>query len=483
MRFVLIVLAVLIAGGAGYCYWQGQAQNGFEVQTAPAKRGDIRRAVSTTGTVTPLVTVNIGSQLSGNIGKINVDYSSKVKAGDVLARIEPSTFETKVKEARAAVDIAKANVALQGAEVDKAKANLTKADLDLDRAKKLVQRGASSQATLDEAVAAQAAAEADLAIAKANVENAAATVDQKQATLENAEVDLARTYIRSPIDGVVIEKAVEVGQTVAASFTAPELFIIAQDLSQVQIEAEVDEADIGQVTAGDAVSFTVDAYPFETFEGEVQQIRLAPTDLENVVTYTVIITAANRDGKLLPGMTANVSIVTGEHENVVTVPSQALRFEPRGAAEALVQEAGTQPGESGPANAEHEKVVRQLKEYLDLSEDRIARIRDALAAEFERTAEEGSGGMGIPSRGDEEERNRLRRNNVLRTQLSAEEYRQFEMGQRQAQGRRGTVWLYENGKLVPRDVRLGLADATDTEVQEGLEPGTEVVLRVRDKSE
>ena len=267
MRLALILLAILIAGGAGYYYWQGQSQNGFEVQTAPAKRGDIRRAVSTTGTVTPLVTVNIGSQLSGNIGSINVDYSDKVKAGDVLARIEPSTFETKVKEERAAVAIAKANVALQGAEVDKAKANLTKADLDLDRAKKLVERGASSQATLDEAVAAQAGAEADLAIAQANVENARATVDQKEATLENAEVDLARTYIRSPIDGVVIEKAVEVGQTVAASFTAPELFIIAQDLSQVQIEAEVDEADIGQVTAGDTVRFSVDAYPFETFPG------------------------------------------------------------------------------------------------------------------------------------------------------------------------------------------------------------------------
>ncbi|ODA66600.1 Macrolide export protein MacA [Methyloligella halotolerans] len=481
MRLVLIVLAILIAGGAGYYYWESQSQNGFEVQTAPAKRGDIRRAVSTTGTVTPLVTVNIGSQLSGNIGVINVDYSDKVKAGDVLARIEPSTFETKVKEERAAVAIAKANAALQGAEVDKAEANLIKANLDLDRAKKLVQRGASSQAALDEAVAAQAGAEA-LAIAKANVENARATVDQKEATLENAEVDLARTYIRSPIDGVVIEKAVEVGQTVAASFTAPELFVIAQDLSQVQIEAEVDEADIGQVKASDRVSFTVDAYPFESFEGKVDQIRLAPTDLENVVTYTVIITAANRDGKLLPGMTANVSIVTGEHDDVVTVPSQALRFEPRGAAEALVQPDDDGAEEAGRGNSEQAKVIRQLNEYLDLDEERIARIRDALEAEFERSADE-QPGLGVPSRGDEKERNRLRRNNVLRTQLSAEEFRQFEMGQRQAQGRRGTVWLYRNGKLVPVEVRLGLADATDTEVQEGLDAGTEVVIRVREKSE
>ena len=278
--WLLILVVAAAAGAAAYYPWHQQARAGrLDIQTAEVKRSDVRRVVSTSGTVRALVTVDIGSQLSGNIGEVNVDYSTEVKKDEVLARIEPSSFETRVREEEAGVAVARANVDLQLASVQRAEANLRKAELDLGRAKELVLKGATSQAALDTAVAAEESARADLAIAKANVENAKATLLQREATLDSARIDLDRTYIRSPIDGVVIDKIVEVGQTVAASLQAPKLFTIAQDLNHVQIEAQVDEADIGQVTRDNPVNFTVDAYPDATFEGTVEQIRLTPIAL------------------------------------------------------------------------------------------------------------------------------------------------------------------------------------------------------------
>src|SRR4029077_6308658 len=310
MRWLTIFLAACLAAGAGYYYWLQQAEAKLDIQTVAATRADVRRAVSTSGTVRALGTVDIGSQLSGNIGELNVDFTSEVKKGQVLARIEPSTFETKVREEEAGLAIAKANVDLQQATVERAESNLHKADLDLHRAQELVTKGAGTQVTLDAAIAGQQSTTAELAIAKANVENAKATLAQHQATLDSARINLERTFIRSPIDGVVIDRSVEVGQTVAASLQAPKLFTIAQDLSHVQIEAQVDEADIGQIASDNAVSFNVDDYPDVTFQGKVTQIRLAPVALNNVVTYTVVIDADNPFGRLLPGMTANVEIVT-----------------------------------------------------------------------------------------------------------------------------------------------------------------------------
>jgi HlyD family secretion protein len=219
-RFLLILVVAAAAGAGAYYYWHQSGPGRLDIQTAEVKRGDVRRMVSTSGTVSALVTVDIGSQLSGNIGAVNVDYSSEVKRGEVLARIEPSSFETRVREEEAAVAVAKANVDLQEAGIGRAEANLHKAELDLGRAKELVAKGATSQAALDTAIAAEQGAVADIAIAKANVENAKATLTQHEATLDSARIDLDRTYIRSPIDGVVIDKIVEVGQTVAASLQA-----------------------------------------------------------------------------------------------------------------------------------------------------------------------------------------------------------------------------------------------------------------------
>jgi HlyD family secretion protein len=479
-RWLTILLVAGLAGGAGYYYWQHRSAAKLDVQTVAAARADVRRVVSTSGAVRALGTVEIGSQLSGNIGELNADFSSEVKRGQVLARIEPSTFETRVREEEAGVAIAKANIALQQAGVERAAANLHKAELDLSRAQQLVTKGAASQSTVDAALAAQLGAKADVATANAQVDNATATLEQRQATLDSARIDLERTYIRAPIDGVVIERTVEVGQTVAASLSAPKLFTIAQDLAHVQIEAQVDEADIGQVTSDNAVSFTVDAYPDVTFVGKVEQIRLAPVSLQNVVTYTVVIDADNPLGRLLPGMTANVEIVTGEHKQVVVVPNEALHFQPHGPAQAALVQDGMSTGvlQLGDRGA---RMLERLKTQLELSEAEMAKIRTALEAELAVIRNAGPPGS-APATDDAREQARMRIAKVLRAVLPPDKYKKYEEMQRQRPNgpRRVTLWSYENGALVPREVRLGLADQSVTEVADGLPEGAAVVVRVHE---
>jgi HlyD family secretion protein len=481
-RWLTVLLVAGLAAGAGYYFWQQRSSAKLDVQTVAATRADVRRVVSTSGAVRALGTVEIGSQLSGNIGELNADFSSEVKKGQVLARIEPSTFESRVREEEAGVAIAKANVALQEATVERAESNLHKAELDLGRAAELLRKGVGAQAVLDTAMAAQQGATADLAIAKAQVENAKATLEQRQATLDNARIDLERTYIRSPIDGVVIERTVEAGQTVAASMTAPKLFTIAQDLGHVQIEAQVDEADIGQVASDDVVTFTVDAYPDVTFKGTVEQIRLAPTALNNVVTYTVVIDADNPLGRLLPGMTANVEIVTGEHKDVIVVPSEALRFQPRGPAQAaLARDAWSTGAVLTPAGERGARLLEKLKVQLDLSEDEMGKIRTALEAEFAAIQNAGPPGT-APPKEDVREQVRMRIAKVLRAVLTPAQYKKYEEMARQRPGgpRRATLWTYEDGAFWPHEVRLGLADGSITELVEGLPEGAEVVVRVRE---
>jgi len=481
-RWLTVLLVAGLAAAGGYYFWQQRSSAKLDVQTVAATRSDVRRIVSTSGTVRALGTVEIGSQLSGNIGELNADFSSEVKQGQVLARIEPSTFATKVREEEAGVAIAKANVALQEASVERAKSNLHKTELDLARAAELVRKGVGAQAVLDTTTAAQQSATADLAIAKAQVENAKATLEQRQATLDSARIDLERTYIRSPIDGVVIERTVEAGQTVAASMTAPKLFTIAQDLSQVQIEAQVDEADIGQVASDNLVTFTVDAYPDVTFKGKVEQIRLAPIALNNVVTYTVVIAADNPLGRLLPGMTANVEIVTGEHKDVVVVPNEALRFQPRGPAQAALARDAWSTGailtHTGDRGA---RLLERLKDQLELGEEEMGKIRTALEAEFAAIKNAGPPGAGAAQE-DMREQARMRIAKVLRAVLTPEKYKKYEEMARQKPGgrRRATLWTYEDGAFWPHEVKLGLADGSVTEVVEGLADGAQVMVRVRE---
>jgi HlyD family secretion protein len=325
-----VIILLILAAGAGVLWWKHQSDPaaGPDIQTAAADKGAVRHVVSTSGSVRALVTVEVGSQISGQVTSLAVDYNSEVKEGDVIAEIDPRSYQTQLREAEAAVAIAEANLGLQQASLAKAEANRDNAQSLHDRTVTLRNRGNATQAALDDAVAGLRVSEADVTIAEAQLSTAEATLEQRRASEDSARIDLERTTIRSPIDGVVVDRSVSVGQTVAASLSAPTLFTIAQDLRQVQIDAAVDEADIGQVHADAPVFFTVDAYPEKRFEGVIDQIRLAPTADQNVVTYTVVVSAENPEKLLLPGMTANVEIVTGEREDVLRVPNEALASAP-----------------------------------------------------------------------------------------------------------------------------------------------------------
>ncbi len=322
-------MAALLALVAWLFLPEGRTDERPVFETAPITRGDIRRIVSASGRLSAVRTVAVGSQVSGQIASIEVDFNSRVKAGQPIARIDPARFLAARRQAEAELEVAKANVRMAEAEIQRAEAALARERREMKRKERLLAQGHVSRAELDKQRLALRTAEAQLTTAQAQLATARAQVGQRSAQLEQIEVDLARTVIRSPIDGIVIERAVDPGQTVAASFQTPTLFRIAEDLTRMQVEAAVDEADIGQVAPDQPVAFTVDAWPDETFAGRVVQIRKAPRTEQNVVTYTVVVSAANPEHKLLPGMTATVGIVTGEAHDVLRAPLAARRFRPR----------------------------------------------------------------------------------------------------------------------------------------------------------
>jgi HlyD family secretion protein len=342
----LVALAAIVVLAAAGLYWSRQeAAPRVVYDTETLDRGPIVRTVSATGPVRALVTVDVSSQLSGQISDVAVDYNDRVAKGDLLAVIDPQTFRTQVASAEADLAVARSNYKVQQANVAKARALLEQAKTTYARQQTLAARGNVSQSVLDQAKTDLGVAEAEINVARAQLDQAASTIKQREAALEQARINLARTEIRSPIDGVIIERAVDPGQTVAASLQAPTLFRIAQDLSHIQIEAAVDEADIGGISAGNPVTFTVDAYSGVTFDGVVEQVRLAATELQNVVTYTVVIRADNQEQRLLPGMTTTVTIVTGRRDDVLRAPNAALRFRPP------QQSGAAPPGDDGSGAA------------------------------------------------------------------------------------------------------------------------------------
>jgi HlyD family secretion protein len=381
-RLILVTVVALLVGGGVLAYLYTQSRGSApKYRVARLERGPLTAAVSSTGNLNAVITVLVGSQVSGQIKELTVDFNSPVRKNQVIAQIDPETFKAKVDQARAELEAAQASVLNQQAQVEKARADVENARGTHAEARAQTARSTAAliesrrdygrkielfnkdliaksdrdtaQATLDQAVAqldasrakeAGAAASINAAVAQLRVteamlQSARATVKQKQAALDQAKLDLDHSTIRSPVDGVVVSRAVDVGQTVAASLQAPTLFTIAQDLTKMQVDTSVDEADIGRVREHGQATFTVDAFPGQTFLGTVVQIRKAPQVVQNVVTYTVVVNVDNPGGRLLPGMTANVRIVTAERENVLKVPNAALRFRPPG-------EAG--PGPGGP---------------------------------------------------------------------------------------------------------------------------------------
>jgi len=327
MKKILIIAAVVvILGIAAYALFKGN-KNEPQFRFDKVAKGDVEMAVTATGTVNPVTTVLVGTQVSGTIKNIYVDFNSPVKKGQLIARIDPALFEAQVNQAKANLLSAKANL-------EKAEATLIDAKRTMDRNKELFSKNLIAKSDLD-------TAETNNETAKASVNAAKSQVAQTEATLSLADTNFHYTKIVSPVDGIVVSRNVDVGQTVAASFQTPTLFSIAQDLTKMQIDTNVAEADIGKLKVGQDVEFTVDAYSDITFKGKVFQVRNAPITVQNVVTYDVVIQVGNPEFKLKPGMTANVSIIISIKKDVLKIPNAALRFKPADKTKKAAQQKGT----------------------------------------------------------------------------------------------------------------------------------------------
>jgi len=535
-----VAIACLAGAAAAYAVWgRGDAEQRYRL--GRADRGQLIAATSASGTLNPVTTVQVGSQVSGQIREILVDFNSRVAKGDLIARIDPDTFETRVAQAEADLEVARASVMIQEAsalrmqaDLESARASLlaaraqtSKAEIaiadaqrEMERKKALADRGFGAmserdrtQATFDQARAqartAQAqeqgqgaairSAEAQVKAAQAQLANAEALVRVREAALRQARVDLERTFIRAPVSGTVILRNVDAGQTVAASLQAPVLFTIAQDLREMQVETSVDEADIGRIREGQRTTFTVDAFPGRSFRGEVRQIRKAPQIVQNVVTYTVVVSADNSDLALLPGMTANVRIVTDQREAALRVPNAALRFRPPGFVEAGqgVATAGQPPASSAPAATtapaagggpqQLQQFRARLIDELKLDDGQVAQLDAILQGARQR----GAANMGDATLSDGERRQRIERNRSEVRQkiseiLNPEQRALYERMQAEQAGRAaggavstpGRVFLLgPDGQPKPVQLRLGLTDGNFTEILQGeISEGAEVIL-------
>jgi len=487
MSRALSLPLVVVAVGAGvWGYLYAQDEGGApKYRTERAERGPIVAAVSATGNLNAVTTVQVGTQVSGQIKELHADFNSVVRKGQVIARIDPATFEAKVKQARADVDSAKANVLNQEAQVERArvevgnarsaraegKAQTARAQValvdtkrDLGRKRELLQRRLipksdfdtadaaydaastlvdAAQAKEDSLAGAIASAQAQLRVTEAMLQATRAQVEQKAAALHQTLLDLDYTTIRAPVDGVVVSRAVDVGQTVAASLSAPTLFTIAKDLTKMQVEANVDEADIGRIAVDAPSKFTVDAFAGETFKGRIVQIRKAAQIVQSVVTYVVVVSVDNPDGILLPGMTANLKLIVAEKPSVLKIPNVALRFRPPGA-DGKAREGKAKTGErkdgerkDGEHKAVEPKEGKSTKELRDGSQS-VASSREPRIRRSRHESGRVDGRAGIP----------------------------------------GRVWaLGPDGELRSVELTLGITDGSATEVLRGdLKEGEEVVV-------
>lgn len=316
MRRAILIISVLAIGLAigGYVFFNGERKAPVRYRTAAVERGPVISLVTATGTINPVVSVQVGTQVSGMIKSLHADFNSVVKAGDIVAVIDPEPLRARRDQAASNLEMSKANTA-------RARTDLAQRKRELDRVKSLVAQQFVSQNDVDVAVTNSQAAEAQMNVA-------AAQVKQAEAALNAVELELKYTVIRSPVNGIVVARNVEVGQTIAASFATPNLFLIALDLTKMQVDTNVSESDIGGITEGKEATFTVDAYPGYQFSGTIRQVRLSPINVQNVVTYNVVVNVDNQDLRLKPGMTANVSIVVAQRDAVLKVPNAALRFTP-----------------------------------------------------------------------------------------------------------------------------------------------------------
>ena len=496
MKLAIILAALLAAAGGGWYWYQSRTDAGeVRYRVAKVERGPMAAVVVASGTLNAVTTVQVGSQISGQVKDIFADFNTPVKKGQVIARIDPATYELRVNQTRADVDAAQSAVAVarsglvaQQAEAGRVKITLVDAERDLERKKLLVDKKFISSAELDKARVVLdttreqlKAVQAQIQVSEAQVQSALAAVKQRESLLRQAQVDLERTVIRAPVDGTVILRNVDAGQTVAASLQAPVLFTIAQDLRDMQVEAAIDEADVGRLRVGLPASFAVDAFPRRSFSGEIKQIRKSPQNVQNVVSYTVVISAQNPDMALLPGMTANVRIVVESRTSALKVPNSALRWRPAGAADAKApadapaQQAGGQAVQQFRARIVEElkpsdSQKARLEEIFNESRQKFARVRD-VPTEAERRRQV--------------ERIRSETNARIAETLTPEQRPAWErlLAESGARGQAaaGRVYVLDAGEPKPVELRLGLSDGSATELVSGpLAEGAEVIIGVGD---
>jgi HlyD family secretion protein len=434
VALVLVGLAVITVTVAAY-YRANHASGGPQLVTAVVSRGNVIETVEATGTLEAVTTVQVGTQVSGTIKELRADFNSQVKKGQIIAKLDPSLFQTQVDQARATL------VRLQ-AEVDRAQVQLEDTRVKLNRARELSARQLIPATDLE-------TAESNARAAGSALKAAEAQVTQARASLNQNDVNLGHTIIKAPIDGIVISRNVDVGQTVAASMQAPTLFVIANDLTEMRVNAKVDESDIGRIRAGQQVTFRVDAYPTETFTGSVSQVRLQPVVEQNVVSYVTVIDVPNREMKLKPGMTATVTVEIARADDVLRVPAAATRFRPTAEVFAALGQDLPGPPAQGSADAA------------------------------------GGGGQGAFANMTPEQREQMRqrpgspprvsqRGGVERFQQMSPEQRE-QMRQQRAQRQSGSdgaarpggpvrIWVLTDGHLAPVRVRVGISDGVNTEI-------------------
>ena len=472
----LLMLALVVGGG--WWFAAGRKDDAPKFRTAKVEKGPITATVSSTGTLNPVTSVQVGSQVSGQIKELFVDFNSPVKQGMLIARIDPETFQYRVRQAEADLEAARSGAG-------RAEVAVINAERDLKRSKELVARNFVSPAELDRA-------QSTYDLAAAELKTARAVVQQRNAALASARVDLSRTEIRAPVDGVVIKRTVDVGQTVAASLQAPELFVIAKDLRDMQVETSIDEADVGRIRVGQRASFTVDAFPGRPFVGEVKSVRKAALNVQNVVTYIAIISASNERGELLPGMTANVRITTDNRESVLKVANSALRFRPPGEtateAKGTADKGGASPdGEKGGPSQGGGGAMAQFRERLVTELKLDAQQQQRLEPIFAEMRNKFMGLRDLP------EDARAKQGAAIRADMRAkvEDLLKPEQKEKYAQilaesaGRsggggpstRGRIYLLVDGKPKAVDVRVGLSDGTMSEVSgEGVVEGADIII-------
>jgi HlyD family secretion protein len=530
-KTVLVAVVVAIVAAGGYAYYRyTQKPPAPTINTARVTRGDVAEVVGATGTVQAVTTVQVGTQVSGTIQELNADFNSLVRKGQVLARLDPSLFQTQIEQARA-------NLIRAEADLERLRVGLDDARTKLNRARELSEKRLIAQTELEAADVAVRSAEAQL-------RSQQAAVTQSQASLRQNQVNLQHTVIESPIDGLVISRNVDVGQTVAASMSAPTLFVLAADLTKMQVLASLDESDVGRIRPAQSVRFRVDAFPNEEFLGTVTQVRLQPTTVQNVVTYQTVIDVPNPDLKLKPGMTANVNIEIARRTNVVRVPNTALRFRPTAEIFTALGQTppptgggrgnGTGPGTgrgtgSGPDTRATPPVIQPVAEQRPASPQSTSRASGGASAQPQAgqrvqqvEADGGSGRGGRRGRGNFAERmasmtpeererftERMRARGV--TPPGEAEVPSVSASAGRGQGPRGgnqiqpaarttattfdalfpplvptdsfgQVWVHQDGKLQRARLRLGITDGQQTEliqvIDGTLQEGTEVVTSV-----